>query len=41
MAPDPLRKGRFLVAYSILVGERGRFERLVGFDRVRLDENGE
>ena len=41
MVPDPLRKGRFLVAYSILVGERGRFERLVGFDRVRLDENGE
>ena len=41
MVPDPLRKDRFLVAYSILVGERGRFERLVGFDRVRLDENGE
>ena len=41
LIPDPLRKDRFLVAYSILVGERAGFERLVGFDRVRLDANGE
>lgn len=39
--PHPVAKDRFMVAYSILVGNRGRFERLVGFDNLRLDANGE
>jgi len=41
MIPDPCRKDSWIVAYSILVGERGAFERLVGFDRVRLGADGE
>jgi hypothetical protein len=39
--PHPIAKDRFMVAYSILVGNRGNFERLVGFDNLRLDANGE
>ena len=39
--PHPIAKDRFMVAYSILVGNRASFERLVGFDNLRLDANGE
>lgn len=36
-----LKPNELLIAYCIYSGVRHNFERLIGFDRVRLDENGD